>query len=68
MCLVVNKVGNNISQGRDGHGVGIKYYCEVRGIPSNKSSYNDQYFTCLGFTALTGEPVLCVLSIVSGIM
>ena len=66
MCLVVDEVGSNISQRGDGHVRGRKYCCERGSIPQNKSSYNDCHFTCLGFTALTGEPVLCVV-IVSGI-
>ena len=66
MCLVVDEVGSNISQRGDGHVTGRKYCCELGAIPQNKSSYNDRHFTCLGFTALTGEPVLCVV-IVAGI-
>ena len=66
MYLVVDEVGCNISQRGDGHVAGRKYCCEVGGIPQNKSSYNDRHFTCLGFTALTGEPVMCVV-IVAGI-
>ena len=66
MYLVVDEVGCNISQRGDLHMARRKYCCEVGGIPQNKSSYNDRHFTCLGFTALTGEPVMCVV-IVAGI-
>lgn len=65
MCLVVDEVGSNISQRGDGHIAGTKYCCEHGTIPNNKVSHNDRHFTLLGFTALTGEPVLCVV-IVSG--
>ena len=30
------------------------------------SHHNDRHFTCLGFTDLTGEPVMCVV-IVAGV-
>ena len=36
-------------------------------MSQNKSSINDQHFTVLGFTALTGEPVLCMI-IVAGVI
>jgi len=67
MCLVVDEVGSNISQRGDGHVTGTKYCCEHGTIPYNKASHNDRHFTLLGFTALTGEPVLCVV-IISGIL
>ena len=66
MCLVVDEVGSNISQRGDGHITGTKYCCEHGTIPNNKVSHNDQHFTVLGFTALTGEPVLCVV-IIAGV-
>ena len=37
-----------------------------RTVPQNKVQHRDKYFTLLGFTALTGEPVLCVI-IIAGI-
>ena len=68
MCLVVDEVGSNISQRGDGHIAGKKYCCEKGyGVPQNKSSINDRHFTLLGFTALTGEPVLCVV-IIAGVI
>ena len=66
MCLVVDEVGSNISQRGDGHVRGKKYCCEFGSIPQNKASHNDRHFTCLGFTALSGEAVLCVV-IIAGI-
>ena len=65
--LVVDEVGNNISQRGDDHFAREKYCCEHINIPNNKASHNDRQFTLLGFTALAGESVLCAV-IVSGIM
>ena len=48
MCLVVDKVGSNISQTGDGHIAGTKYCCEHGTIPNNKVSHNDRHFTLLG--------------------
>ena len=66
MCLVVDEVGSNISQRGDGHITGTKYCCEHGTIPNNEVSHNDRHFTMLSFTALTGEPVLCVI-IIAGV-
>ena len=66
MCLVVDKVGSNISQRGDRHVRGTKYCCEIGSIPQNKVSHNDWHFTCFRLTALSGEPVLCVV-IIAGI-
>ena len=66
MCLVVDEVGSNISQRGDGHVRGRKYCCEFGSIPQNRASHNDRHFTCLGFTSLSDEPVLCVV-IIAGI-
>ena len=66
MCLVVDEVGSNISQRGDGHIGGQKYMCEIGTVPQNKVSHNDRHFTVLGFTALDGSPVLCVI-IIAGV-
>ena len=46
-----------------------KYCCEngFGAVPKNISSINDKHYTLLGFTALTGQPVMCVV-ILSGIL
>ena len=76
MCLVVDEVGSDLSQKGDGHIGGAKYACEKGTHAQNKVQHTDKHFTLLGFTALTGEPVLClvilagvqeVLSVESGI-
>ena len=65
-CLVVDEVGSNISQKGDGHIAGKKYVCEIDSIPKEQASHTDKHFTLLGFTALSGEPVLCLI-IIAGI-
>ena len=66
MCLVVDEVGSHISQKGDGHIAGKKYVCEIDSIPKEQASHTDKHFTLLGFTALTGESVLCLI-IIAGI-
>ena len=61
MCLVVDEVGGNLNQKDDGHVGGQKFMCEVGAIPQLKASIKDRHFTLLGFTALSGEPVMCLL-------
>ena len=66
MCLVVDEVGSNLSQKGDGHVGGQKYICEKGAIPQIKVQHTEKHFTLLGFTALDGQPVLCVI-IISGV-
>jgi len=61
MCLVVDEVGADLSQKGDGHIGGAKYACEKGTHAQNKVQHTDKHFTLLGFTALTGEPVLCLV-------
>ena len=63
MCLVVDEVGSDLSQKGDGHIGGVKYVFKKGTIPQNKVQNTDKHFTLLGFTALTGEPVHCVIII-----
>jgi len=65
-CLVVDEVGSDTSQKGDGHIAGAKYYCGRGWVPQNQSSSNDKHFTMLGFTALSGEPVMCLI-IIAGV-
>ena len=66
MCLVVDEVGSDLSQKGDGHIGGVKYACERGAVPQNKVQHTDKHFTLLGFTALTGDPVLCLV-IIAGV-
>ena len=65
-CLVVDEVGSDTSQKGDGHAGGAKYLCGRGGIPYQQSAMNDKHFTMLGFTALNGDPVLCLI-IIAGV-
>ena len=62
-CVVVDEVGSDTSQKGDGHIGGAKYYCARGWIPQNQASSNDKHFTVLGFTALNGKPVMCLVVI-----
>jgi hypothetical protein len=58
--LFVDEVGENTSQKQDGHIGGWKLVV-VHGTRSQeRNCYNDAYVTVLGFTATSGEPVMCV--------
>ena len=66
MCLVVDEVGSNLSQKGDGHVGGRKVMCEKHCTPQEQVQHKEKHFTLLGFTALTGEPVLCLI-IIAGV-
>ena len=66
ICLVVDEVGSNLSQKGDGHVGGQKFVCRKGSVPQVKVQHSERHFTLLGFTALNGEPVLCLI-IVSGV-
>ena len=40
---------------------GEKFFCEAHGRPQVKAATKDSHFTVLGFTAATGEPVMCAI-------
>ena len=66
LCIVVDEVGSNLSQKGDGHVGGQKYVCARGAIPQIKVQHSERHFTLLGFTALSGEPLLCLI-IISGV-
>ena len=66
MCLVVDEVGSNLSQKGDGHVGGQKFVCQKGTVPQIKVQHSEKHFTLMGFTALNGDPVLCLI-IVSGV-
>ena len=66
ISLVVDEVGSNLSQKGDGHIGGQKYICEKGCVPQVKVQHSERHFTLLGFTALDGSPVLCLI-IISGV-
>jgi hypothetical protein len=59
--LFVDEVGSNTSQVKDGNVGGEKYLCIKGGRPQQRSATKDGHFTVLGFTAATGEPVMCAI-------
>ena len=64
MCFVVDEVCSTSSQRDDSHVGRQKYQCESGMIPQIKASHsNERHFTTLGFTSLSGEPVLCLVMI-----
>ena len=63
MCLVVDEVGSNLSQKGDVHIGGQMYMCERGAILQVKVQHKEKHFTLLGFTSLSGRPVLCLVII-----
>ena len=62
----MDEVGSNLSQKGDGHVGGQKYVCACGTIPQVKVQHSERHFTLLGSTALSGDPVLCLI-IISGV-
>ena len=60
MCLVV---GSNLSQKSDGHVGGRKVMCEKHCTTQDQLQHKEKNFTLLGFTSLSGDPVLCLIII-----
>jgi len=61
MIVVADEVGGNTNMKGDGHVGGQKYLCEKGCEVQQKVTTTEKHFTLLGFTALTGEPVMCVV-------
>ena len=61
LCLVVDEVTSDLSQKGDGHIGGAKDACEKGIHAQNKVQHTDKHFTLIGFTALTGESMLCLV-------
>ena len=59
--LFVDEVGSNTSTTKDGNVGGEKFLCGAAGRPQVKAGTKDSHFTVLGFTAATGEPVMCAI-------
>ena len=59
--LFVDEVGSNTSTTKDGNIGGEKFLCERFARPQIKAATKDSHFTVLGFTAATGEPVMCAV-------
>jgi hypothetical protein len=59
--IFVDEVGSNTCTTKDGHVGGEKFLCEAEARPQIKAATKDSHFTVLGFTAATGEPVMCAI-------
>ena len=59
--LFVDEVGSNTCTTKDGHVGGEKFLCPADSRPQIKAATKDSHFTVLGFTAATGEPVMCAI-------
>ena len=59
--IFADEVGGNTSMRKDGHAGGTKYVCSTGVVPRTKASVSDKKFSLLGFTAATGEAVMCVV-------
>jgi hypothetical protein len=63
LCFVADEVGSNISQTGDGNIGGRKLVCATGCVPQQKVGNKNKHFTVMGLTALTGEPVMCIVII-----
>jgi hypothetical protein len=61
--IFVDEVGNNTSQANDGNKTGTKYVTRKGWRAHQQNSFTDCHYTTLGFTAATGEPVMCAVII-----
>ena len=60
---MVDEVGENISQKGDGNAGGQKFMVANDMRAQVRNSFKDNHFTVLGFTAATGEAVMCAIII-----
>jgi hypothetical protein len=61
--IFVDELGDIISQANDGNKTGTKYVTGKGWRAQQKNSFTDYHYTTLGFTAATGEPVMCAIII-----
>ena len=63
MCIVLDKVGSNLSQENDSVSGGQKYVCGREEVPYQVVATKSNHFTCLGLTRLDCEALMCVVII-----
>ena len=63
MCIVLDKVGFNLSQEKDNNQGGQLFVCGCDDEPYQAISTKNNHFTCLGLTRLDGEALMCVVII-----
>jgi hypothetical protein len=61
--IFVDEVGSNVSQEGDGAVGGERKIVGRGSVPRESATTNDTHFTVLGFTAATGEPIMCAVII-----
>ena len=61
--LLADKVGCNTCQKGDRHIGGGGEICQQGSVPYDQIGGKDKHFTCMDFTNLLGDPVLCVIII-----
>jgi len=59
--IMVDEVGSNTNQKHDGNVGGEKLLKPKGGKAQKVTATTDSHFTVLGFTAATGEPVMCAI-------
>ena len=59
--LFIDEVGSNTSTTKGGSVGGEKFLCHVSARPQIRAATKDSHFTVLGFTAATGEPLMCAV-------
>ena len=63
MCIVLDEVGCNTTQEKDGAKGGQLHLCGVNSQPYQSSATKKCHFTCLGLTRLDGAGLMCVVII-----
>jgi hypothetical protein len=63
MCIVMDEVGANTSQLKDGHIGGTRYVVGKSKEARQLATKREKHFTCLGLTLLNGDPLMCVVII-----
>ena len=61
MVIFMDEVGGDTSQEGDSAVGGQKKIVPRGTVPKESAAANTNHFTVLGFTAATGEPVMCTL-------
>jgi hypothetical protein len=59
--VFVDEVGSNTNQEKDGNKGGEKYLTTREGRALMRCNTKDAHFSVLGFTAATGEPIMCAI-------
>ena len=62
MCVVGVEVGGNIFMQDDGYIGGTRLLCERGTVLQKQSSNKDNDYTVMGFTLLSRESLICILT------